>query len=118
MAPCGSLWMNGRWKLAQTSWWHEAHCALISGALRATRPFGPFLWMAWHATQDTWFFAWLLVMRPTCVGWLRWQVRQILSACAGGSLPGLRMSAADVDSACLLPGPWHDSQALFSKPRF
>ena len=57
-------------------------------------------------------------MRPTWVGWLRWQVRQSLSVAAGLSLAGWTISAAVMDSACLLPGPWQDSQALVSKPRF
>ena len=35
----------------------------------------------------------------------------------GGSLAGFRMSSAEADSACLLPGPWHDSQAFPSHPR-
>src|SRR5215469_10997015 len=84
----------------------------------ATSPGGSVLWIEWQLMHDTWFFAWLLVMRPKLVGWLRWHWRQILSACAGFSFAGCRMSAAFIDSACLLPGPWQDSQALFSQPRF
>ncbi len=34
-----------------------------------------------------------------------------------GSFAGLRMSFLSVDSACLLPGPWQDSQALPCQPR-
>src|ERR1017187_2176172 len=57
-------------------------------------------------------------MRPTWVGWFRWQLMQILSASAGRSLAGWRISAADIESACLLPGPWQLSHALPSKPLF
>src|ERR1035438_6337257 len=72
MAPSGSLCRYGRRKLAQMSLWQVAHWRLMSAGLRATRPSGPFLWMAWQLTQLTWFLAWLLLMRPTWVGWLRW----------------------------------------------
>src|ERR1039458_6168949 len=74
--------------------------------------------MEWHATQATWFLAWLELMRPTWVGWFRWQTMQILSASAGRSLAGWRISVADIDSACLLPGPWQLSHALPSNPSF
>src|ERR1035441_9239993 len=57
-------------------------------------------------------------MRPTWVGLFKWQPRQTRSASPGLILAGFLMSAASVDSACLLPGPWHDSQALVSNLYF
>src|ERR1017187_2618252 len=90
----------------------------MSAALLVTNPLGPFLWIDWQATHATWFLAWLALMRPTWVGWVRWQTRQSLSASAGRSLAGGRIPAADIDSACLLPAPWQLSHALPSKPRF
>src|SRR5271157_409359 len=74
--------------------------------------------MEWHATQLTRLRAWLLLMRPACAGWLRWQARHSRSASAGFIDGGLRISAALMESMCLLPGPWQDSQARVSKPRF
>jgi len=54
-----------------------------------TSPIGPLACILWHVVQATWFFAWLLCNLPTCVGVLRWQPMQILSAAAAVSLAWL-----------------------------
>src|ERR1051326_2551672 len=90
----------------------------MAGAVRATSPCGPFLCTAWHPTQLTLFLAWALCGLETCLAVLTWHFRQVWSACVTASLRGLRISDASADSACLLAGPWQDSHALPSQPRF
>ncbi len=54
--------------------------------------------MEWQVTQLTSFRACPLRMRPACVGWFRWQARQVRSASATGSLAVKTESLAFLDS--------------------
>ena len=121
MAFSFSLWRCGAGIRPRPGEWQDR--ALLVDRRRLARrkpgspPPGPSLWMVWQPTQLTWFFAWALMIRSACDGWLRWHFRQVRSALAGASFAGLMMSSGEADSACLEPGPWQDSQALPSQPR-
>ena len=105
MSPSGSRCLKGRWKLAHTSLWQPAHCAFMSAVLRATSPSGPILMdrVALDTGHLVLGVAAIDASNMRALIQMAGQTDRIRRA--GRILAGLRISAAEADSACMLPGP-------------
>ena len=102
------MWLK-RVSLLTMFWWQLAQSLACDSTFSCLSPLG--LWMLWHDTHDTLRASCLLLAQNACalVEWHDVQAAEASTALTLLNCIGFTFSGS---SACLLPGPWQDSQPL------